>query len=83
MPLSCPLAAGHTAAYAHESFSASIRVKAFERSFAFSNFGRVSFAGLLGLGEWREVEGSVFENAALEFGGGWNHFYEDSLKKLD
>lgn len=83
MPLSCPLARGHTAFYAHESFSAIIRVKAFERSFSFSNLSVSSVGGLVGLGQWTEVESCEFENAALEFGGGWNHFYEDSLRKMD
>lgn len=81
MPLSCPLQAGHTSDYAHESFTAKIIVRAFERSFL-SSFYSLFARGTVGdAWKWREVECVEFENAALEFGGGWNHFYEQSLNR--
>ena len=97
MPLSCPLPTGHTASYAHESFSATIIVKTFRRRILpftwFLSLPSVSTSHPNGesaatshstekfsaKGEWLNwelIEESSFENSALEFGGGWNHFYD-------
>jgi tocopherol cyclase len=53
----CPLSGGHGNTYAYETFEGSVKVSAYQRDW--------------GMG-WTLVEETVFENAAVEFGGGYS-----------
>lgn len=56
--LHCPLADGHGNTYAYESFEGNIRVKVYQRGWF--------------KWEWKLVEDTTFEGAAVEFGGDYS-----------
>lgn len=58
--MSAPLPQGHTTHYCHESFIAKYKIECYERGW-FSS--------------WKKVEEAVMDNAALEFGGTWDHWW--------
>lgn len=57
MPLHCPRYDGHGNLAAYESFSATITIEVFSRTFPGT--------------PWTILDRSKFENAALEFGGAY------------
>jgi tocopherol cyclase len=58
LPMPCPLADGHGNRFAYETFEGVVRVAVFERPWPWS--------------EWGLVEETVFERAAVEFGGDYS-----------
>jgi tocopherol cyclase len=58
LPVPCPLSDGHGNRFAYETFEGVVRVAAFERPWPWS--------------EWKLVEETVFERAAVEFGGDYS-----------
>jgi len=64
--MSAPLPHGHTTHYCHESFIAKYKVECYEKGW---------------FSPWKKVEETILDNAALEFGGDWDHWWLEREEK--
>ena len=66
--MSAPLPKGHTPDYCHESFEATYNVTLYEKRW---------------FQPWEKVEETTLDNSALEFGGGWSHWWLEAKEKQE